>query len=208
MSASDMPISQHAAALRIIGATMSVPRSSACTGPTVVASSPVPSHALEITPVRTQRFSSMSWRRARSRPRYNWSLASGVRVDTIPARSGSLSIVARNARTSAGSGFQSTYSGGSNAGNRFTAEKIIAERLRRYRRKRRRDEGDRDSEHGDVATRARLHALGMPSVFSEGPLKSLHGRLANTIPIYESSSGVELALAEREAASPIESRPI
>src|SRR6266496_1777423 len=127
MSASDMPISQHAAALRIIGATMSVPRSSACTGPTVVASSPVPSHALEMTPVRTQRFSSMSCRRARSRPRYNWSLASGVRADTIDARSGSLSMLARNARISAGSGSQSTYSGGSKAGNRFTSRKLFLE---------------------------------------------------------------------------------
>src|SRR5438552_6512300 len=34
------PIPQQAAALRIIGATTSEPRSSACTGPTVVASSP------------------------------------------------------------------------------------------------------------------------------------------------------------------------
>src|SRR6266508_2567090 len=64
MSAIGIPISLQAAALRIIGATMSRPRSSACTGPTVVASSPVPRHALESTPVRTQRFSSMSERPA------------------------------------------------------------------------------------------------------------------------------------------------
>ena len=64
MSLTGNPNSQQAAALRIIGATTSrappsppVARSSACTGPIVVASSPVPSHALEITPVRTQRLS-------------------------------------------------------------------------------------------------------------------------------------------------------
>src|SRR5436189_298746 len=66
MSATGMPSSQHAAALRIIGAATSRPRSRAWTGPTVTASSPVPNHALEITPVRTQRFSWMSCRRARS----------------------------------------------------------------------------------------------------------------------------------------------
>src|SRR6266480_3015447 len=125
MSAIGIPISQHAAALRIIGTTMSFPRSNACTGPTVVASSPVPSHALEMTPVRTQRFSSMSWSRARNRPRYSWSLASGVRAATIAARSGLLSTVDRKPRTSAGSGFQSTYSGGSKAGNRFTESRKL-----------------------------------------------------------------------------------
>src|SRR6266699_82870 len=52
MSATGMPSSQHAAALRIIGATTSRPRSRAWTGPTVTASSPVPNHALEITPER------------------------------------------------------------------------------------------------------------------------------------------------------------
>ena len=57
MSLTGSPSSQQAAAFRIMGATTSRPRSSACTGPTVVASSPVPSHALEITPVRTQRLS-------------------------------------------------------------------------------------------------------------------------------------------------------
>src|SRR2546422_1529031 len=54
MSLTGSPSSQQAAAFRIIGATTSRPRSSACTGPTVVASSPVPSQALEMTPVRTQ----------------------------------------------------------------------------------------------------------------------------------------------------------
>ncbi|PYP12052.1 MAG: hypothetical protein DMD59_01125 [Gemmatimonadetes bacterium] len=108
--------------MRIIGATMSLPRSSAWTGPTVVASSPVPSHAFEMTPVRTQRFSSMSCSRALSRPRYNSSFFSRDNSPTTPARSASASIVDRKARTSAGSGFQSTYSGGSNAGNRFTHE--------------------------------------------------------------------------------------
>src|SRR5437867_1870075 len=120
MSATDIPSSQHAAALRIIGATTSLPRSRACTGPTVVASSPVPSQALESTPVRTQRLSWMSWSRARSRPPYSSSFASGESRATTAARSGSRSTVARNWRTSAGSGFQSTYSGGSNAGKRFT----------------------------------------------------------------------------------------
>src|SRR5439155_1339251 len=71
MSPTGIPSSQHAAALRIIGATTSWPRSSACTGPTVVASSPVPSHALEMTPVLTQRFSWMSCSRARSSPAYS-----------------------------------------------------------------------------------------------------------------------------------------
>src|ERR1044072_12402 len=127
MSLTGSPSSPQAAGFRIIGATTSRPRSSACTGPTVVASSPVPSHALEITPVRTQRFSSMSCSRARSRPRYSWSLASGVRAETIEARWGGFSIVARNALTSFGSGFQSTYSGGSNAGNRFTSRKLFLE---------------------------------------------------------------------------------
>src|SRR5213594_2539373 len=120
MSATDIPSSQQAAALRIIGATTSLPRSRACTGPTVVASSPVPSQALESTPVRTQRLSWMSWSRARSRPAYSSSFASGESRATTAARSGSRSTVARNWRTSAGSGFQSTYSGGSNAGKRFT----------------------------------------------------------------------------------------
>src|SRR5712691_3376034 len=118
MSAMGMPNSQHAAALRIIGATMSAPRSSACTGPTVVASSPVPSQALEITPVRTQRLSWMSCNRARSRPAYSSSLSSVDSAATIFARSGFCSMVARNARTTAGSAFHSTYSGGSNAGKR------------------------------------------------------------------------------------------
>src|SRR5256884_1249765 len=118
MSAMGIPISQQAAALRIIGATTSEPRSSACTGPTVVASSPVPSHALEITPVRTQRCNWMSCSRARSSPAYSASLASGERPETTAARSESASIVARYAFTSAGSGFQLTYSGGSNGGNR------------------------------------------------------------------------------------------
>src|SRR5262245_1737830 len=127
MSAIGIPISQHAAALRIIGATMSKPRSSACTGPTVVASSPVPSHAFEMTPVRTQRFSSMSCRRPRSRPPYNRSLESGVRAATTAARSALSSIVERKPRTSAGSGFQSTYSGGSKAGNRFTSREFFFE---------------------------------------------------------------------------------
>ena len=119
MSARGMPSSQHAAAFRIIGATMSFPRSSACTGPTVVASSPVPSQALEITPVRTQRCSWMSCSRARSRPAYSPSLSSLESRETSAARSGLCSIVSRKRRTSAGSAFQSTYSGGSNAGKRF-----------------------------------------------------------------------------------------
>src|SRR3989441_1056845 len=118
MSAMGIPISQQAAALRIIGATTSEPRSSACTGPTVVASSPVPSHALEITPVRTQRCNWMSCSRARSSPAYSASLASAERPETTAARSESASIVARYACTSAGSGFQLTYSGGSNGGDR------------------------------------------------------------------------------------------
>src|SRR3989454_5191197 len=117
MSAMGIPISQQAAALRIIGATTSEPRSSACTGPTVVASSPVPSHALEITPVRTQRCNWMSCSRARSSPAYSASLASGERPETTAARSESASIVARYAFTSAASGFQLTYSGGSNGGD-------------------------------------------------------------------------------------------
>src|SRR6266705_1319260 len=120
MSARVIPSSQQAAALRIIGATTSVPLSSACTGPTVVASSPVPSHAFESTPVRTQRLSWMSCSRARSRPAYRASLASVGRRATAAARSVSRSIVARYARTRSPSGFQSTYSGGSNAGKRFT----------------------------------------------------------------------------------------
>src|SRR6266540_138427 len=120
MSASGMPISQQAAALRIIGATTSLPRSSACTGPTVTASSPVPSHAFEMTPVRTQRFNWMSCSRARSRPAYRSSFRSAGSAATIRARSGSPSTAARNARTSCGSGFQSTYSGGSKAEKRFT----------------------------------------------------------------------------------------
>ena len=96
------------------------PRSRACTGPTVVASSPVPSQALEITPVRTQRFNWMSCSRARSSAAYSSSLPSAPSVEAIAARSGVPSIVARYARTRAGSGFQSMYSGGSKAGKRFT----------------------------------------------------------------------------------------
>src|SRR3989442_430345 len=118
MSTTGIPSSQHAAALRIIGATTSLPRSSACTGPTVVASSPVPSHALEMTPVLTQRFSWMSCNRARSNPAYSARWSSSSSCSTIARRSASPSTVPRNARTSAGSGFQSTYSGGSNAGKR------------------------------------------------------------------------------------------
>src|SRR6185503_7554503 len=129
MSAIGMPISQQADAFRIIGATKSREGSRANTGPTVVASSPVPSHALEITPVRTQRLSSMSCRRARSRPWYSRSLESGVREATMRDRSGSVSIVDRKAFTSLGSGFQSTYSGGSNAGNRFTARRQRSRKL-------------------------------------------------------------------------------
>src|SRR3989454_10809455 len=125
MSAMGIPISQQAAALRIIGATTSEPRSSACTGPTVVASSPVPSHALEITPVRTQRCNWMSCSRARSSPAYSASLASGERPETTAARSESASIVARYAFTSAGSGFQLTYSGGSNGGNRCISLQLL-----------------------------------------------------------------------------------
>src|SRR2546429_32869 len=106
MSATDIPSSQQAAALRIIGATTSLPRSRACTGPTVVASSPVPSQALESTPVRTQRLSWMSWSRARSRPAYSSSFASGESRATTAARSASRSTVVRNWRTSAGSGFE------------------------------------------------------------------------------------------------------
>src|SRR5947199_6359535 len=121
MSARGTPSSPHAPALRIIGATTSRPRSWARTAPTVVASSPVPSQALEITPVRTQRFNWMSCSRPRSSPAYSSTLASAPSVEAIAARSGVPSIVARNARTSAGSGFQSTYSGGSKAGKRFTA---------------------------------------------------------------------------------------
>src|SRR2546428_12824382 len=125
MSAMGIPISQQAAALRIIGATTSEPRSSACTGPTVVASSPVPSHALEITPVRTQRCNWMSCSRARSSPAYSASLASAERPETTAARSESASIVARYACTSAGSGFQLTYSGGSNGGNRRISLQLL-----------------------------------------------------------------------------------
>src|SRR2546425_6953976 len=125
MSAMGIPISQQAAALRIIGATTSEPRSSACTGPTVVASSPVPSHALEITPVRTQRCNWMSCSRARSSPAYSASLASGESAETTAARSESASIVARYAFTSAASGFQLTYSGGSNGGNRCISLQLL-----------------------------------------------------------------------------------
>src|SRR3989454_4551755 len=125
MSAMGIPNSQQAAALRIIGATTSEPRSSACTGPTVVASSPVPSHALEITPVRTQRCSWMSCSRARSSPGYSASLASGERPEATAARSESASIVARYAFTSAGSGFRLTYSGGSNGGNRCISLQLL-----------------------------------------------------------------------------------
>src|SRR5713226_8467361 len=122
MSATLIPISQQAAALRIIGATMSRPRCNACTGPTVVASSPVPSHALEMTPVRTQRFSWTSCSRARSKPAYKPRLASCGRRETRAARSGFSSMVRRYARTRAGSGCHSTYSGGSNAGKRCIGE--------------------------------------------------------------------------------------
>src|SRR5437879_1411938 len=125
MSAMGIPISQQAAALRIIGATTSEPRSSACTGPTVVASSPVPSHALEITPVRTQRCNWMSCSRARSSPAYSASWPSAERPETTAARSGSASIVARYALTRAGSGFQLTYSGGSNGGNRCISLQLL-----------------------------------------------------------------------------------
>src|SRR5207247_2355266 len=118
MSTTGIPSSQHAAALRIIGATTSWPRFSACTGPTVVASSPVPSHALEMTPVLTQRFSWMSCSRARSSPAYSARWASSAICSMIPRRSASRSTVSRNARTSAGSGCHSTYSGGSKAGKR------------------------------------------------------------------------------------------
>src|SRR5690348_17539407 len=74
-----IPNSEQAAALRTIGATTSTPGRRACTGPTVVASSPVPSHALEITPVRTQRLSWVSWSRARSKPAYRDSFSGDER---------------------------------------------------------------------------------------------------------------------------------
>ena len=54
---------------RIIGETTSREGSRARTFPTVTASSPVPSHAFEMTPVRTQRLRPMSWRRVLRRSR-------------------------------------------------------------------------------------------------------------------------------------------
>src|SRR5262245_1161440 len=146
MSAIGMPISEHAAALRIIGATTSRPRSNAWTGPTVVASSPVPSHAFEITPVRTQRLSWISCRRARSRPRYSSSLVSGVSAATISARSGFASMVDRKPRTNVGSGFQLTYSGGSKAGNRFTSREFLLELAQKTGGGRRRHADERVAE--------------------------------------------------------------
>ena len=70
MSAAGIPISLQAPELRIMGATMSAfgPRLSACTGPTVAASSPVPSHAFEITPCFTNRLSATSISRVRTSP--------------------------------------------------------------------------------------------------------------------------------------------
>src|SRR5438034_9665445 len=61
----------------------------------------------------------MSCSRARSSPAYSPSLVSTARPATTAARSGSRSIVSRKARTRAGSGFHSTYSGGSKAGKRL-----------------------------------------------------------------------------------------
>src|SRR5438552_4223245 len=150
MSAMGKPISQQAAALRIIGATTSEPRSSACTGPTVVASSPVPSHALEITPVRTQRCNWMSCSRARSRPAYRAVWSSDERRATSATRSGACSIVSRKRRTSGGSAFQSTYSGGSNAGKRFKLLQLLLE-LGEQAAIVRRGEGVREVERGGVA---------------------------------------------------------
>ena len=119
MSASDMPIMCRAPALRIIGATMSRDGSSARTFPTVTASSPVPSHAFEMTPVRTHRFSPMSCSRVRRRSRYSERRSDSVSARTMAARSGSRSGVCANSATSCGSGAQLTYSGGSKAGYRF-----------------------------------------------------------------------------------------
>ena len=60
MSDNGMPIMCRAPALRIIGLTTSLAGASALTEPTVTASSPVPSHALEMMPVWTHRLSPMS----------------------------------------------------------------------------------------------------------------------------------------------------
>ena len=113
MSAMDMPISLHAPAFRIIGATTSTALSRACTGPTVVASSPVANHAFDITPCLTHRWSMTSWRRVRSMPRYRPSRCSAPRPSTTAFRSGSRSHVSANSRTSSGSACQWRYSGGS-----------------------------------------------------------------------------------------------
>src|SRR5580765_5186562 len=88
----------------------------------------------------------MSWSRARSRPRYSSSLASRESAWTMVARSSSASIVWRNPRTSAGSGFQSTYSGGSKAGNRFTSRESFLELAEEPGGSRRRHPGERIAE--------------------------------------------------------------
>ncbi len=113
LAATSIPISAHAPALRIIGATTSRFGSSACTGPTVAASSPVPSHAFEITPVLTQRFSVTSWSLVRSKPAYSSSRKASSSVSISSRRAASARAVSPNAVTSAGSAFHETYSGGS-----------------------------------------------------------------------------------------------
>src|SRR5258705_3048867 len=100
------------------------------------------------------------------------------------ARSPWASTVWRNARTSAGSGFQLTYSGGSKAGNRFTSRESFLELAEEPGRGRRRPSGERIAEldrRGIPIVRVRLQRLDQGPLhdFGDiGPELADRGRLA------------------------------